>query len=109
MCEKAETHDREDRLHRFNDTEPPAVALDLKVPATPMSAGDADGVEETLMLRPGDRVYIHGTGEEGVVKEVHTNDVVVRVQTAARHDERSYSHESLRLAPRQAESALLFA
>jgi hypothetical protein len=66
-------------------------------------------LEETLMLRPGDRVYSDGTGEEGVVKEVHTNDVVIRVQTAAGYDERAYSHENLRLAPRQAKPALLFA
>ena len=61
------------------------------------------------MLRPGDRVFIYGTGEQGVVKQVHTNDVVVRVRTAAGHDDRTYAHESLRLAPRPAESALLFA
>jgi hypothetical protein len=55
--------------------------------------------KDRLMLRPGDRVYIRGTFEQGVVTEVHTHDVVVRVQLSDGHDERKYSHESLRFAP----------
>jgi hypothetical protein len=51
------------------------------------------------MLRPGDRVYINGTFEQGVVAVVHTHDVVVRVAVPGGHDERRYSHESLRFAP----------
>jgi hypothetical protein len=60
------------------------------------------------MLRPGDRVYILGTGEEGVVKEVHTHDVVVRVLVPDGHDERKYSHENLRFAPLMREASFSF-
>jgi hypothetical protein len=55
--------------------------------------------KDRLMLRPGDRVSIRGTFEHGVVTEVHTHDVVVLVQLSDGHDERRYSHESLRFAP----------
>ena len=61
------------------------------------------------MLRPGDHVYIDGSGEEGVVKEVHTHEVIVQVQVAGGHDERKYAHDSLRFAPRTAEKAYFFA
>ena len=50
------------------------------------------------MLRPGDRVSIRGTGEEGFVTQVHTNEVVVRVRAPGGHEERRYAHESLRFA-----------
>ncbi len=61
------------------------------------------------MLRPGDRVFINGTGEEGVVKQVHTNAVIVHVQVAGGHDERRYSHESLRFVPLTREPAFVYA
>ncbi len=51
------------------------------------------------MLRPGDRVFINGTAEEDYVREVHTNDVIVRVMRPGGYDERSYAHESLRFVP----------
>jgi hypothetical protein len=65
--------------------------------------------EDTLMLRRGDRVYIEGTFEEGIVKEVHTHNVIVRVLVTGGVDDRSYSHESLRFAPLMTEPSLLFA
>ena len=34
------------------------------------------------MLKAGDKVYIDGTKEEGIVKEVHPHEVLVRVQTS---------------------------
>jgi hypothetical protein len=55
--------------------------------------------KDSLMLRPGDRVSIRGTFEQGVVTEVHTHDVVALVQLSDGHAERKYSHESLRFAP----------
>ncbi|MGD0472814.1 MAG: hypothetical protein ABSB70_06320 [Candidatus Velthaea sp.] len=51
------------------------------------------------MLRAGDRVYINGTFEQGIVKEVHTHEVVVRVAVPGGSEERRYSHESLRFMP----------
>ena len=56
------------------------------------------------MLRPGDRVYIdgvfeNGAFEQGIVKEVHTNNVLVNVASTSGTDERTYSHESLRFSP----------
>jgi hypothetical protein len=51
------------------------------------------------MLKPGDRVFIDGTQEEGTVKEVHPHEALVRVRTPAGTQERRYSHESLRLDP----------
>ncbi len=53
----------------------------------------------TAMLKPGDRVYIDGTKEEGTVKEVHPHEVVVRVATAEGHELRKYTYEDLRLDP----------
>jgi len=51
------------------------------------------------MLKPGDRVFIEGTHEEGTVKEVHPHEALVRVRTATGSEERRYPHESLRLDP----------
>jgi hypothetical protein len=51
------------------------------------------------MLKPGDRVYLDGTHEEGTVKEVHPHEVVVRVAADGGHEDRKYPHESLRLDP----------
>ena len=56
------------------------------------------------MLKAGDRVYIDGTHEEGTVKEVHAHEAIVRVKTAAGHEERRYAHESLRLDPTMKEA-----
>jgi hypothetical protein len=61
------------------------------------------------MLRPGDRVSIEGTGEDGFVSEVHTHDVVVRVRVAGGYDERRYPHESLRFTPVMRETSQLHA
>jgi hypothetical protein len=51
------------------------------------------------MLKAGDKVYIDGTHDEGIVKEVHAHEVVVRVNVDGGHEERKYSYESLRLDP----------
>lgn len=51
------------------------------------------------MLKPGDRVYIDGTNEEGTVKDVHPHEIVVRVNVAGGHEDRKYAHEDLRLDP----------
>lgn len=51
------------------------------------------------MLKMGDKVYIDGTREEGVVKAVHPHEVVVRVTVPGGHEERKYAHEDLRLDP----------
>lgn len=51
------------------------------------------------MLKPGDRVFIDGTNEEGTVKEIHPHEVVVRVKTTQGHEERKYTYEDLRLDP----------
>jgi hypothetical protein len=50
-------------------------------------------------LKAGDRVFIDGTKEEGMVKEVHPHEVVVRVNTPQGHEDRKYAHEDLRLDP----------
>jgi hypothetical protein len=57
------------------------------------------------MLKPGDRVYIDGTKEEGTVKDVHPHEVVVRVAVADGHEERKYAHEDLRLDPTMKEAS----
>ncbi len=49
------------------------------------------------MLKAGDRVYIDGAKEEGTVKEVHPHEVLVRIKTAAGHEDRKYAREALRL------------
>ncbi|HTU71520.1 MAG TPA: hypothetical protein VMF11_14555 [Candidatus Baltobacteraceae bacterium] len=51
------------------------------------------------MLKPGDKVYIDGTQEEGVVKDVHPHEVTVRVEVAGGHELRKYALEALRLDP----------
>lgn len=51
------------------------------------------------MLKPGDKVYIDGTREEGVVKDVHPHEIVVRVQVSGGHEDRKYAHGDLRLDP----------
>jgi hypothetical protein len=52
------------------------------------------------MLKVGDKVYIDGTNEEGVVKDVHPHEVLVRVKVAGGHEERKYALEDLRLDPK---------
>ncbi|HZY96481.1 MAG TPA: hypothetical protein VFE35_05220 [Candidatus Cybelea sp.] len=51
------------------------------------------------MLKPGDKVYIDGTKEEGTVREVHPHEILVRVKVAGGHEDRKYAHEDLRLDP----------
>ena len=51
------------------------------------------------MLKVGDRVYIDGTSEEGLVKEVHPHEILVRVKVPGGHEDRAYAHEALRLDP----------
>ena len=51
------------------------------------------------MLKPGDKVYLDGTHEEGTVKEVHPHEVLVRVAVPGGHEDRTYPNESLRLDP----------
>jgi hypothetical protein len=51
------------------------------------------------MLKAGDKVYIDGTKEEGIVKEVHPHEVLVRVQTSQGHEMRKYPYEEVRLDP----------
>jgi hypothetical protein len=57
------------------------------------------------MLKPGDRVYIDGTNEEGTVKEVHPHEILVRVKIAGGHGDRKYAHEDLRLDPTMKEAS----
>jgi hypothetical protein len=57
------------------------------------------------MLKAGDKVFIDGTNEEGIVKDVHAHEVVVRVRTPDGHAERKYPHESLRLDPTMSEAS----
>lgn len=57
------------------------------------------------MLKAGDRVYIDGTKEEGVVKAVHPHEVLVRVVVGSGHEERTYAHEDLRLDPTMKEAS----
>jgi len=51
------------------------------------------------MLKVGDKVYIDGTREEGIVKEVHPHEILVRVTVPGGHEDRKYAHEDLRLDP----------
>jgi hypothetical protein len=57
------------------------------------------------MLKAGDNVHIDGTKEEGVVKEVHPHEVVVRVATPQGHETRKYANEDLRLDPTMDEAS----
>jgi hypothetical protein len=57
------------------------------------------------MLKAGDKVYIDGTTEEGIVKEVHPHEVVVRVATPQGHETRKYTYEDLRLDPTMDEAS----
>jgi hypothetical protein len=57
------------------------------------------------MLKAGDKVYIDGTKEEGIVKEVHPHEIVVRVATPQGHETRKYTYEDLRLDPTMDEAS----
>lgn len=57
------------------------------------------------MLKPGDRVYINGTNEEGTVKDVHPHEAVVRVEVPGGHEVRTYALEALRLDPTLGEAS----
>jgi bifunctional DNA-binding transcriptional regulator/antitoxin component of YhaV-PrlF toxin-antitoxin module len=57
------------------------------------------------MLKAGDRVYIDATQEEGVVKDVHPHEIVVRVKVSGGHEERKYAQEDLRLDPTMNEAS----
>lgn len=55
------------------------------------------------MLKVGDRVYIDGTKEEGLVKDVRPHEVIVRVEVPGGHETRKFAHEDLRLDPKMDE------
>ncbi len=57
------------------------------------------------MLKPGDKVYIDGTNEEGTVKDVHPHEILVRVKVSGGHEDRKYAHEDLRLDPTMKEAS----
>jgi len=57
------------------------------------------------MLKPGDRVYIDRTSEEGTVKDVRPHEILVRVKVAGGHEDRKYAHEDLRLDPTMKEAS----
>ena len=57
------------------------------------------------MLKAGDRVYIDGTKEEGIVKDVHPHEVRVRVTVGSGHEDRKYALEELRLDPTMNEAS----
>jgi len=50
-------------------------------------------------LKAGDRVYLDGSTTEGIVKEVHPHEALVRVEVSGGHEERRFALESLRLDP----------
>ena len=60
------------------------------------------------MLKPGDKVYIDGTREEGIVKAVHPHEVTVRVKVDGSHEERKYTYEDLRLDPTMDETSRFY-
>jgi hypothetical protein len=51
------------------------------------------------MLKPGDKVRLNGTSDEGTVREVHPHEAVVRIEVPGGHEDRRYPYESLRLDP----------
>ena len=57
------------------------------------------------MLKVGDKVYIDGTHDEGIVKDVHPHEVLVRVKRAEGHEDRKYAHEDLRRDPTMSETS----
>lgn len=57
------------------------------------------------MLNVGDKVFIDGTTEEGIVKAVHPHEIIVRVKTAQGHEDRKYAHEDLRSDPTMEEAS----
>jgi hypothetical protein len=57
------------------------------------------------MLKVGDKVYIDGTHEEGIVREVLPHEITVRVQVGDGHEVRKYAHEDLRLDPSMNEAS----
>jgi len=61
--------------------------------------------EDRAMLKAGDKVYIDGTKEEGVVREVHPHAIVVRVASTQGHEDRKYALEDLRLDPTMNEAS----
>lgn len=57
------------------------------------------------MLKIGDKVFINGTNEEGVVKGVNPHTIIVRVEVPGGHEERKYGVEDLRLDPTMDEAS----
>lgn len=57
------------------------------------------------MLKAGDKVRIDGTAEEGIVRAVHTHEILVRVAASGGHEGREYTHEDLRLDPTMDEAS----
>jgi hypothetical protein len=57
------------------------------------------------MLKLGDKVYIDGTNEEGIVHGVTPHEITVRVVVPGGHEERKYAHEDLRLDPSMKEAS----
>jgi hypothetical protein len=57
------------------------------------------------MLKVGDQVYLSGSQEQGVVKEIHPHEATVRVKVPGGHEDRTYALESLRLDPTMKEAS----
>jgi hypothetical protein len=57
------------------------------------------------MLKAGDKVYIDGTKEEGIVRDVTPHEITVRVKLDGGHEDRKYAHEDLRLDPSMNEAS----
>jgi hypothetical protein len=60
------------------------------------------------MLKRGDKVYIDGTREEGIVREVTPHEITVRVEVTGGHEDRKYAHEDLRLDPKMDEASRFY-